>query len=73
NEDETVQIPQKKFGVIVGDKVVIGVNASIYPATRIGENSMISAGCVIKEDIPPGSEVSLTQKLVIKKRKDLKN
>ncbi|MHA2234616.1 MAG: bifunctional sugar-1-phosphate nucleotidylyltransferase/acetyltransferase, partial [Candidatus Thorarchaeota archaeon] len=31
NEDETVQIPQKKFGVIVGDKVVIGVNASIYP------------------------------------------
>ena len=26
---------------------------------------------VIKDDIPPGSEVSLTQKLVVKKRKDL--
>ncbi|MHA2360208.1 MAG: DapH/DapD/GlmU-related protein, partial [Candidatus Thorarchaeota archaeon] len=72
NEDETVQIPQEKFGVIVGDNVVIGVNASIYPATRIGENSIISAGCVIEQDIPPNSDVSLSQKLVIKERKGLK-
>ena len=73
NKDETVQIPQKKFGVIVGDGVVIGVNASIYPATRIGERSIISAGCVIEQDIPPASDVSLSQKLIIKKRKDLKD
>ena len=72
NGDETIQIPQQKFGVIVGDNVVIGVNASIYPATRIGENSIISAGCVIKQDIPPMSDVSITQKLVIKERKEQK-
>jgi bifunctional UDP-N-acetylglucosamine pyrophosphorylase/glucosamine-1-phosphate N-acetyltransferase len=73
NGDETVQIPQQKFGVIVGDNVDIGVNASIYPATRIGEKSIISAGCVIKQDIPPRSDVSLSQKLVIKERKDQKD
>ena len=70
-EDETVQVPLEKFGVIVGDNVVIGVNASIYPATRIGEDSVISAGCVVQTDIPPRSNVSLKQKLEIKERKDL--
>ncbi|MGY5879193.1 MAG: NDP-sugar synthase [Candidatus Thorarchaeota archaeon] len=66
---ETVQIPSQKFGAIVGDHVVIGVNASIYPATRIGENTVISAGCVVTEDIPPNSEVSVAQKLKISERK----
>lgn len=70
-ESEEVQIPLRKFGVIVGDNVVIGVNASIYPATRIGENSVISAGCVVQEDIPPCSHVILKQKLEIVERKDL--
>jgi bifunctional UDP-N-acetylglucosamine pyrophosphorylase/glucosamine-1-phosphate N-acetyltransferase len=71
NETETVQVPQDKFGAIIGDHVNIGVNVSIYPATRIGEDSIISAGCVISEDIPSSSDVSLSQKLIIKKRKDL--
>ena len=71
-DGEKVQIPMDKFGAIVGDNVVIGVNVSIYPAIRIGENSMISAGCVIEGDIPPRSQVKLKQKLEIKERKDLK-
>jgi UDP-N-acetylglucosamine diphosphorylase/glucosamine-1-phosphate N-acetyltransferase len=72
-EKDKIQIPLEKFGAIVGDNVVIGVNASLYPATRIGENSMISAGCVIENDIPPGSHVLLKQKLEIKELKDLKS
>jgi UDP-N-acetylglucosamine diphosphorylase/glucosamine-1-phosphate N-acetyltransferase len=71
SEDETVQIPLEKFGAIVGDNVVIGVNSSIYPARRIGEDSVISAGCVVQKDIPPRSNVSLKQKLEIKERTDL--
>jgi len=70
---EGVQIPSQKFGAIVGDNVVIGVNASIYPATRIGENSIISAGCVVTEDIPPNSDVSVSHKLKISERKDKSN
>ena len=53
-----------------GDGVVIGVNTSIYPTTRIGEHSTISAGCIIKEDIPPYSDVMVEQKLVITKHED---
>jgi UDP-N-acetylglucosamine diphosphorylase/glucosamine-1-phosphate N-acetyltransferase len=71
SKDEKVQVPQHKFGAIIGDNVVIGVNASIFPATRVGENSMISAGCVIQDDIPPNSEVTLQQKLRITERKEL--
>ena len=70
SELETVPIPSRKFGAIVGDNVVIGVNASIYPATRIGEHSVISAGCVVNEDIPPNSEVTLVQKVKITERID---
>jgi len=69
-EGESVQIPSRKFGAIIGDNVVIGVNSSIYPAIRIGESSVISAGCVVNEDIPPNSEVSLVQKIKISERKD---
>ncbi|TFG98268.1 hypothetical protein E4H12_06560 [Candidatus Thorarchaeota archaeon] len=67
---ETVQVPSRKFGAIIGDNVVIGVNASIYPATRIGEGSVISAGCVVNVDIPPYSDVSFIQNLTISERKE---
>jgi bifunctional UDP-N-acetylglucosamine pyrophosphorylase/glucosamine-1-phosphate N-acetyltransferase len=69
-EDEKVKIPLEKFGAIIGDNVVIGVNASVYPGTRIGEGSIIAPACVIDRDIPPFSEVSIKQELVITERED---
>lgn len=68
-EEDKVQIPLEKFGAIIGDNVVIGVNASVYPGTRIGEGSLIAPACVIDRDIPPLSEVSVKQELVITERK----
>ncbi len=65
-----VQIPFRKFGAIIGDKVILGVNSSIYPALRIGEGSSIAPGCVIDQDIPPHSEVTVKQQLKISKRED---
>ena len=73
SKDERVQIPSRKFGAIIGDNVVIGVNTSIYPATRIGENTTISAGCVITKDIEPNREVHLEQNLKISERDDHKS
>lgn len=64
-EDGQIRVPMSKLGAIIGDNVVIGVNSSIYPAIRIGENSFIAPGCVINRDIPPNSSVSVEQKLVI--------
>ncbi|NWF96479.1 MAG: NTP transferase domain-containing protein [Candidatus Thorarchaeota archaeon] len=63
--DKSVQIPLAKFGAIIGDNVVVGVNSSIYPTTRIGENSIISPGCIIDRDIPPNSMVSVEMRLNI--------
>jgi bifunctional UDP-N-acetylglucosamine pyrophosphorylase/glucosamine-1-phosphate N-acetyltransferase len=68
--EETVRVPLSKFGAIIGDGVIIGVNTSIYPATRIGENSVIAAGCIIDQDIPPDSEVRVQQNLSITKRSE---
>ncbi len=68
--DKSVQLPTMKFGAIIGDDVVIGVNSSIYPARRIGENSIISPGCIIDQDIPPFSEVTVKQVQKISPRKD---
>jgi bifunctional UDP-N-acetylglucosamine pyrophosphorylase/glucosamine-1-phosphate N-acetyltransferase len=69
-EDGQVRVPLSKFGAIIGDNVVVGVNTSIYPALRIGENSFIAPGCVVDRDIPPNSEVSVAQKLIITELKD---
>jgi UDP-N-acetylglucosamine diphosphorylase/glucosamine-1-phosphate N-acetyltransferase len=69
-ESGRVQIPTRKFGAIIGDDVVVGVNASIYPARRIGEGSSIAPGCVIDHDIPPFSDVTIKQDLKITPRKD---
>lgn len=69
DNSHTVQIPLQKFGAIIGDNVVIGVNSSIYPACRIGNDSIIAPGVIIDQDIPPLSEVSIKQKLDIKPRK----
>lgn len=41
----------------VGDNVVIGSNATIFPV-RIGEGSIIGAGSVVTKDIPPHSVVA---------------
>jgi len=68
--EEKIRVPMSKFGAIIGDGVIIGVNTSIYPATRIGENSVIAAGCIIDEDIPPDSDVRVQQNLSITKRSD---
>ena len=68
--EERVKIPLSKFGAIVGDRVVVGVNSSIYPAVRIGSDSLILPGCLVDRDIPDGSLVRAEQNLTIEKRSD---
>ena len=42
-------------GPILEDSVTIGANATILPAVRIGEGSMVAAGSVVTKDVPPWS------------------
>ncbi len=68
--DGEVEIPSRKFGAIIGDNVVVGVNVSVMPGMRIGEGSVVAAGCVVDQDIPESSDVSVKQKLTIKKKQE---
>ncbi|MCK4756868.1 MAG: NTP transferase domain-containing protein [Thermoplasmata archaeon] len=47
----------RKFGVIVGDDVKIGINATIDPGTIIGEKSFIGPGAIVRGNIAPKSKV----------------
>ncbi len=45
---------RRKFGAVVGDNVQTGVNVSIHPGVRIGNNTWIEPGSVITVDVPDG-------------------
>lgn len=54
----------------IGDHVWIGPGAIIYGQVKIGNNSTISAGCVLSKDIPENSLVSGNPGRVIMKDYD---
>ena len=46
---------RRKLGVIMGDKVEVGINASINVGTMIGNNARIGPGALAHGVISPGS------------------
>jgi maltose O-acetyltransferase len=44
--------------VVIGNRVFVGVGAIILPGSRIGDDSIVAAGAVVRGDIPPGSLVA---------------
>jgi acetyltransferase-like isoleucine patch superfamily enzyme len=42
---------------VIGDRVVIGMNAIVLPGVTVGADSIIGAGAVVAKDVPPGSLV----------------
>lgn len=59
---------EKNFGIIIEDDVWIGIGAIILDGTRIGRGSIIGAGAVVTEDVPPYSIICGVPGRVIKKR-----
>ena len=47
----------RKLGVIMGDGVKVGINATIDPGTIIGEDSFIGPGAFVSGTISPGSKI----------------
>lgn len=45
----------KTAPITIGNNVWIGANTLILRGTTIGDNCVIGAGCVVKDDIPNGS------------------
>ena len=46
-----------KLGLITGNNIRVGINASLMPGIKLGSNSIIGAGLIITEDIPEQSYV----------------
>ena len=61
-----------KGGVIIEDLAKIGANSTILPGVRIGRNSLIGAGSVVVNDVPPGEVYAGNPARFIKKIDDLK-
>ncbi len=62
---------RRKLGVIIGEGVETGIGALLMPGVKIGSNSWIGAGTIVKEDVPPESIYFSTQNYTVKrKRKD---
>ena len=61
---------QKKIKgtVVIGDNCWIGAGAKIMPNVKIGEGSVIAAGCVVTKSVPPMSIVAGVPGKIIKTR-----
>jgi len=71
---EQVDVPmiaqqETRKGVQIGDNVWVGTRAVILGGVTIGEGSIIAAGAVVKESVPPYSVVAGIPAKVIRSRK----
>lgn len=55
-----------KFGVVLGDNVKTGVNTSLMPGVKVGNNSWVGAGVVVYRDVPPNSFLLLKQQVELR-------
>jgi NDP-sugar pyrophosphorylase family protein len=66
---EKVATGLEKLGAIIGDKVKVGINASVMPGIKIGANSFVGPGVIVERDLPENKFCRLKQSLVIRKNK----
>ncbi len=55
--------------IVIGNRVWIGINVTICPGVKIGDNSVIAAGSVVTKDVPPNVIVGGNPARVIKELK----
>lgn len=77
-DDATVKTPirgrivdsgRRKLGVILGDDVKTGINASLMPGVKVGSRSWIGPGVAIGKDVPADTTVLLRQQLIQQSKK----
>jgi len=66
---EVVDTGRRKLGVVFGDHVETGVNASFMPGVKIGNNCWIGANALIYRDVPPDTVLLLKQEFEERKLK----
>lgn len=56
----------KRKGIVIGDNVWIGGSVVVLDGVNIGKNSIIGAGTVVTNDVPPNSLIYNKQSTIIK-------
>ena len=64
--DNAANFPYKKDKIIIENGVMIGMNSTIMPGTKIGEGAIIGANSLVIGEIPPWTIVAGNPAKVIK-------
>ena len=67
---EKLTVPMEKFGVLLGDNAILGINISIFPGVRMGEGCIIGPGTRVNRDIPARMNVEEVRELKMSKIKE---
>ncbi|MEK7078537.1 MAG: sugar phosphate nucleotidyltransferase [Patescibacteria group bacterium] len=51
-KEKKVNTNMKKLGAIVGKNTKVGVNSTLYPGVKIGNNCLVFPGEIVRKDIP---------------------
>ncbi|MDR0887039.1 MAG: 2,3,4,5-tetrahydropyridine-2,6-dicarboxylate N-acetyltransferase [Clostridiales Family XIII bacterium] len=62
--------PPSADPVVLEDDVLVGANAVVLEGVRVGKGSVVAAGAVVVEDVPPGVIVAGVPAKIIKETKD---
>ncbi len=64
---EKVDIGRRKFGCVIGFNTKIGINVSINPGKRIGNNCKIGPGVIVYDDVEDNTTIIVKQEYIVKK------
>jgi bifunctional UDP-N-acetylglucosamine pyrophosphorylase/glucosamine-1-phosphate N-acetyltransferase len=59
--DELKDSGRTKLGVVLGDEVKTGINASFMPGVKVGNNCWVGPDVLVDRDVPPHTMVLLKQ------------
>jgi bifunctional UDP-N-acetylglucosamine pyrophosphorylase/glucosamine-1-phosphate N-acetyltransferase len=60
-KDSVLDTGKRKLGVVLGDEVKTGINASLMPGVKVGNDCWIGPNIVVYRDLPPHSVMMLKQ------------
>ena len=59
----------RKFGLVIGDNSHVGVNATLFPGTFIGQNTWIYPAAIVRGFVPENSILKWKQDLEVVEKK----
>jgi tetrahydrodipicolinate N-succinyltransferase len=60
--------PPSANPTVLEDDVLIGANAVVLEGVRVGKGSVVAAGAIVTEDVPPGVVVAGAPARIIKQK-----